>query len=429
MRLRTAAILWAALAFVGCNGEEGDGGGGGGGGLPTVGSWGSVGGQVSAGTAESEDPTMLIVGGVPTVGYRDASFKTIVSEWNEAGSAWDGSTYDPTSGQTNSSIYGTPAFCTDGTDLFVAYSHAGGGSDAAFYDRIYLLRRATTTSWTAWNGGNEVSIEWNVSDGGVDAWEPDVAIGPAGDPVVAWVEADATGGPDDGLWVATVSSLSCARSSILSRDNGGGSYATDVRTVGIAANATTTYVAQWESDDDDQDLTQLYVSSYAGSSFTSLGGAISQDYDYNNLCVPSLAADATAVYIAYTEANDSDNTKHVYVKRWSGSAWELLGGGPLSAFSAVDHYDSTNPDVLLIDGTPYVAWAEEDQYDGPFVFVARWTESAWEVVGDKINVDISRAALDPSLAWAAGESRIYVAFEEMVSGWPQIFVRRATLTP
>lgn len=247
--------------------------------------------------------------------------------------------------------------------------------------------------------------------------------------LTSWVEGEVIAGSDDGLWVAEVGASGATRSPLLSRDTDGGTYASDVRSVGVAANSTTTFVAQWESDDVNSDLTQLFVSSYNGSSFTSLGGAIAQDYDSNNLSVPSLATSGSLLFIAYTEANATDNTKHVYVKQWSGSAWTMLGGGPLSAFSAADHYDSSNPDLLVVSGTPYVAWAEESQFDGPFIYVARWTGSAWEIVGNAINVDTARTALDPSLAWSPTDSRLYVAFEEMVSGWPEIFVKRATLTP
>ena len=90
---------------------------------------------------------------------------------------------------------------------------------------------------------------------------------------------------------------------------------------------------------------------------------------------------------------------------------------------------SDNPDLAVVNGMLYLAWAESSQYEGPFIFVARWdsTGSQWLLDGDKLNVDLAREALDPSLAYSSGDNTLYVAFEEYVDGWPQIFVKKKTL--
>jgi hypothetical protein len=40
------------------------------------------------------------------------------------------------------------------------------------------------------------------------------------------------------------------------------------------------------------------------------------------------------LYIAYTQANSSDYTQHVYVKKYQSGTWATVGTGPVSAFSA-----------------------------------------------------------------------------------------------
>lgn len=396
--------------------------------------WQQLGGQVSLSDAESEDPTMLVTGITPSVGYRHASFEIDLNSWN--GSGWGASKVHPESGNINGSIYSTPGFATDGSNIFVTYSLAGvsGGTDAEFYDRIFLDQCTPATAWSHWNGGSEISVPWNVSDGGANAWEPAVAVASGYSPVVGWVEADVAPDPDteDGAWMASVNASSSTRSTILSRDNNSGSYYTAVRTVGVTMDSSgTTYLAQWESDAVDQDRTNLYVAKYAGNAFTLLGGAISDDYDYNNLSVPSLEVIGSDLYVAYTEANPVDYTQHVYVKKFNGSSWSTVGGGPVSAFSAADHYDSGSPDLAVVNGTLYLAWDESDQYNGSYIFVARWDSSAsqWVLVGDKLNVDTARAAQDPSLAYSSTDNTLYVAFEEEVSGWAQIFVKHKLITP
>jgi beta-xylosidase len=113
------------------------------------------------------------------------------------------------------------------------------------------------------------------------------------------------------------------------------------------------------------------------------------------------------------------------VQKFDGSSWSTVGGGPVSAFSATEHFDSGNPDLAVVNGTFYLAWEESDQYEGPFIYVARWDSSAsqWILDGDKLNIDTTRTAHDPSLAYSSGDNTLYIAFEEYISGWPEIFVK------
>jgi hypothetical protein len=108
-----------------------------------------------------------------------------------------------------------------------------------------------------------------------------------------------------------------------------------------------------------------------------------------------------------------------------------VGSGPISAYSDSDHYDSGHPDLISVGNNLFLAWNETDQYDGPFIYVARLTTpgNTWEIIGDKVNVDQGRDALDPSLAYESTEPALYVAFEENVAGWHQIFVKRMSLSP
>jgi hypothetical protein len=396
---------------------------------PTPIAWEQVGGQASLAGQASEDPTMMVLGTTPAVGYRHGSFESRLVTWD--GSAWDTSAPDPTGGETNSSIYGTPSFCNQGTTVFMAYSHAGDAtaSDDTFYDRIFGYSWDETAGWQIRNGGEELSTVWDPGLGGANAWEPAIACAVSGDPLVAWLEEDVAADPDteDGAWIADLpASAASDRSGILSRNDVTADYTTAVRTVGLEVDGTTAYLAQWESDAVDQDRTDLYVTRWDGTTFTPLGASLAEDYDFNNLCVPSLAVLGGELYVAFSQANSTDYTKHVYVAHWTGSAWERLGTGPVSAFSAAEHYDSENPDLAVVDGALWVAWGEQDQSTGTYIFVARWdaTASSWVLEGERLNVDPAHAALDPSLAYSPTDSRVYVAFEENTDGFSHIFVKR-----
>ncbi len=396
--------------------------------------WVQVGGRVSPAGAESEDPSMLLVGSTPAVGYRHASFISYLNIWD--GSSWGTPEPDPTSGNTDASIYSTPDYCTIGQDVYLAYSHTGDSTanDDTFYDRIFVYRWNETGGWSVMNGGSEVSVVYNATFGGANTWEPTIACPASGNPRVAWVEADVVPDPDteDGVWVAEVTPSSSTRSAILSRNNVAGDYYTDASTLGATIDAAgNTIVAQWEEDAFEQWLTNLYVTSYDGAAFTPLGGSIADDWDSNNLPVPALVTEGQDVYVAYSTANNTDDTRQVYVKKYHSGSWSLLGAGPVSAFSPSDHFTSNNPDLLLIDGTVWVAWEETSQTEGSFVFVAYFDTALqeWVIDGDRLNIDQANEALDPSLAYSPADGYLYVAFEEYSDGYPHIYVKRKKLNP
>jgi hypothetical protein len=372
---------------------------------------------------------MMALGTTPVVGYRYASFESRLSTWT--GTGWDTTAPDPTGGQTNGSIYGTPSFCNQGSTVFMAYSHAGdaAASDDTFYDRIFGYSWDEAGAWQIRNGGDELSTVWSPTLGGANAWEPSIACPATGGPRVAWVESDVAADPDteDGAWIADLPPTATSdRSDILSRNDTAGGYTTAVRTVGLEVDGATAYLAQWESDAVDQDRTDLYVTRWDGAAFTPLGGSVVDDYDYNNLCVPSLVVLGGELYVAFSQANPTNYTRHVYVAHWTGSAWERLGGGPVSAFTATEHFDSANPDLAVVEGALWVAWEETDQATGTYIFVARWDvpTSSWAMEGDRLNVDPANAAQDPSVAYSVTDTTVYVAFEENTDGWPHIFVKR-----
>jgi hypothetical protein len=401
-------------------------------GTTAVNAWTQVGGQVSPAGNESEDPTMMIVSDSPAVGYRHASFEVNLNRWD--GATWGSSVTDPSGGNCISSIYHTPAFCSNGSTIYMAYSHEGvsGSTDEAFYNRIFVYQWTVGGGYSIMNSGSEISIPWNPTDTGANAWEPAIGCYDSDLPWVAYVEQDIASSSEDDAWGVEMSGTGSSRTNAIDRNTSSGSYATDVRTVGVMQESGgCAYVAQWESHHNEQDQTDLYVSYTCGSSATALGGAVTDDWDYNHLSKPSLAWYDGKLHIAYTRANESDYTKHLYVKSYSGGSWSIVGGGAVSAFSAADHYDSANPDLIVADGTLYVAWEESDQYDGPFIYVAYYDPgtSAWVIDGAQLNVDTGRQAGDPSLAYNTNDGYLYVAFEENVSGDSEIFVKRKRHIP
>ena len=388
--------------------------------------WQQLGHCVNPEGINSEDPTMLIVNNIPSVGYRHTTSKTYLNLWD--GNSWGTSEPDPTNNMTNFSIYNTPDFYSDGNNIFMAYSHIGDSRahDNSYYEHIFLYKWNSTSKWTILNNGDELSNAYYKINSGGSALEPTLASGSNGYLFVAWVETEVISKNNDDVCVAEISNMSINRSESLNRNKNIGSYTTDVRTVGITVDSlNNAYIAHWEQNDLYQERCDLYVTKYNRGSFFDLGDIIDNDYDAGNLSVPSLTVNKKNLYVAYTVANNNDYTRHVYVKKYDGT-WSTLGNGPVSAFSPNDHDDSANPDLLFVNNTLYIAWEESSKIEGYFIYVAYWDnkDKKWVIDADKLNIDTVNSAHDPSLAYSHHDGSLYVAFEEIINEHSHIFVKR-----
>jgi len=393
----------------------------------TTAAWGQVGGQVSADDAESEDPVMLL--STPFVGYRHASYQVALNQWNSSTSSWGTSLGDPSQGNFET-FYGPPNFCDDSETIYVTYSWSGDTSPSG-YDEVRASSWDATNQWQALAGGGEISYPGpNIWDGG----EATIACRASTDPVVGWVEADNVSG-EDAAAIAVVTPTTVSRSPFISRNNAVGSYATDVRVVGLLADASEAYLAQFEHDANNQDRTDLYVTQLAlpGFAQTNLGGSLDYDLDNNTLSAPSMVMFGSDLVIAYSAyripPGGTEETRHIYVQRWDGATWSELGSMPVTAYGiSLPHDDSNNPSLTVANGTLYLSWDETDGSEGggTYIFIAKWdaTNGQWVIddTNKRISENVSNTSLDPSLGYNVDTGSLYVAFEETSSGWPQIVV-------
>ena len=120
---------------------------------------------------------------------------------------------------------------------------------------------------------------------------------------------------------------------------------------------------------------------------------------------------------------DSYPPTDLYVKRWDGSAWELLGGsldegslGPM-----YNHHELT----LTPDDTPVVGWVRATAVTDVGVVVQRWDGSAWLPFGD-----VPFTADDGSPRWASvatgADGAPLLAWSEFKDGLSRVYVARWT---
>lgn len=112
-------------------------------------------------------------------------------------------------------------------------------------------------------------------------------------------------------------------------------------------------------------------------------GSTPQLTDVEGKGVPALALDASnRPYVAWAETPYSGSVPNVYAARWTGSAYQRLGG-------ALGDTQASSP-VLLMDtsGAPLVAFVESPaSASSSRVRVRRWSGTAWTEVGGLVSVE------------------------------------------
>jgi len=84
---------------------------------------------------------------------------------------------------------------------------------------------------------------------------------------------------------------------------------------------------------------------------------------------------------------------NVYVSRFDGGAWSLLGDGLMVNPS---YYPDTSDLVLDVDGNPVVAWSERTSpgNSASDLYVKRWNGAGWDELGGKFEVNDDAAVQD-----------------------------------
>ncbi len=282
-----------------------------------------------------------------------------------------------------------------------------------------------------------------------------LAVGGDGRPVVAYTEYPDTNAAQG---MITVKRWTGSAWELLSGPSGvGQGYEPQVR-----VSASGAIHVAWLKDDIDGN-TEIRLRVRTASTFNQLGGSDSPggiSGTNTGITAPfSLALDATGnPMVAFLGLAQSgvvnptetpaliDDTSQVYVRRWTGSAWEFVGsdftgGGASNAVSFVTAagstilHDADSPSLTVDDtGAPIVAFTYFTTIDGGTsgntdVYVTRWNGSTWTPVGRAVPSGESAAGVggaggvsnsdggsfNPALA-AGATGRLALAWEEEPAG-------------
>jgi hypothetical protein len=138
----------------------------------------------------------------------------------------------------------------------------------------------------------------------------------------------------------------------------------------------------------------VYVKRWTGSSWQQLGGAL--DSDINQPATnPSLALDSSGNPTVSWENYDGTSS-NIYVTRWNGITWNWIGG----IIESNSNFNATNPSLALDNaGNPVVSWQEFGVLNSSNIYVKHWSGSEWVQLGSSaLNINLGLPAYNPSLA-------------------------------
>jgi hypothetical protein len=156
----------------------------------------------------------------------------------------------------------------------------------------------------------------------------------------------------------------------------------------------------------------VYVGRWTGSNWEIIGNALGEMPGDTPADFPSLQLDAAGnPVVAFTE--DDGNARNLYVKRWNGAAWEPFGG----AQSARTGYTHVNLKSLKLDltGNPVVAWLEAGENSLATAYVSRWSNGQWVMLGSVLGPEPGSNFIDGlSMALDASGSPVIGVFRNNV---------------
>lgn len=191
----------------------------------------------------------------------------------------------------------------------------------------------------------------------------------------------------------------------------------------MALDSSGNPVVTWSESDGTS--INIYVKRWTGSTWNLVGGSFLDINTSQAAANPSVTLDSSGNPVVTWSESDGASF-NIYVKRWSGNAWNLVGSGFLDV--NIDK-DASKPSLALDkSGNPVVSWSENDA-NLTNIYVKRWSRSAWDLVGSTfLDVNSNKDASSPALVLDKNGSPT-VVWEESDGSSTNIYAKRYNPTP
>lgn len=235
-----------------------------------------------------------------------------------------------------------------------------------------------------WNGTTWTSLSGILDiDASNTASLPSIALDSNGNPVVAWQEKVGT---TENIyvkkWDGTTWTLLGGLLDVHTNTNADSAK--------IAIDSSGNPIVTWFEFDGTQH--NIYVKKWNGTTWTSLGGILDLDASKGTR-YPSIAVDLSGNPVIAWQEHDGTSF-NIYVKKWNGTTWVLLGGTLDFDTSKVTAFPSI---ALNSSGNPIVTWQENDGTSNN-IYVKKWNGTTWSSLGGILDFDASKDATYPSIA-------------------------------
>jgi hypothetical protein len=260
-----------------------------------------------------------------------------------------------------------------------------GAIAVAWIDGLALrVQVRSADSWTQLP--NPVSLK--------EAFRPEVALKTDGNPVVVWQDGTEAASTKGEIRVASYNGLSWDDLGTLNTTG------LDAAAPSLAIDSSNNIFVTW-FEYDGSNLQNIHVKQWDGSSWKALGDALDTQLERAAL-FPSIALNPQAKpvvvwqEIAFGEGNPTNPPRRIYVKEWTGQDWQQLGDS-----LNIDPLEAPLPPSLAVggNGQAVVAWSEYNAVgNSRNIYVKRWTGTAWEQVGSPADSVLSEPAIYPSIA-------------------------------
>lgn len=298
-----------------------------------------------------------------------------------------------------------------------------------FSQLIYLPITQKPLPWKELGSGS--ASGGGISNDTGDSSYPSLTTSPDGTPYVAWQNC-CTGG-DLEIYVRAWNGSSWVEVGAGSASGGG--ISNDIGNswnpdIAIAPDGTP-YVVWWNHDPNNLS-TGIYIRAWNGSSWaevgpgSAIGGGISNSLEHSWLPSIAFSPDGTP-YVAWQD--DNTGKFEIYVRAWDGSSWVEVGTDSANNGGISNNYgDSESPSVAISStGIPYIAWEDYTNGGTGEIYVRTWNGSNWAEVGTSSatggGISNSIGGAEHAAIALAPNGTPFVVWQDWTPGNPQVYGR------